>query len=216
MGRSSTINKVSRFDVMLLGDSGVGKTSLLMRIMDEKTIELKKTSNTTGPEQMIKTIVLPDAYIRLNICDTPGPERFIHLLRTYYKNCQGALLVYDIQNRKSFERVQDWVFTLREEISSEFVIVLAGNKMDMENNRHVSKEEAIQFATAHNCLFLETSAMSKENVSYTFKALVLALHNQQEERNKVAKNQVYSNEVDPDPEGRQNEQRRYFFHCSIC
>ncbi|XP_034101566.1 ras-related protein Rab-5A-like [Drosophila albomicans] len=214
MGRSSTIKKASRFDVLLLGDSGVGKTSLLMRMMDEKSIELKKTSNTAGPECVVETM-LPDTCIRLNICDILGQKCSIHL-RTYYKNCQGALLVYDIQNRKSFERVQDWVFTLREEISSELVIALAGNKVDMENNRHVSKEEAIQFATAHNCLFLETSAMSNENVSYTFKAIVLALHNQQEERNKVAKNQVSSNEVDPDPEGRKKKRGRYFFPCSNC
>ncbi|XP_062142890.1 ras-related protein Rab-5A-like [Drosophila sulfurigaster albostrigata] len=216
MGRFSTIKKVSRFDVMLLGDKEVGKTSLLSRLIDENSIELKKTSSTAGAENVVKTIVLPDAYIKLNICDTPGHERFIHLLRTYYQNCQGAILVYDIQNRETFEKVQDWVFTLREEISSDFVIALAGNKMDMENNRHVSKEEAKQFATVHNCLFLETSAKSNKNVSFIFKALVFALHNQKEERSKVVKNQVSSNEVDPEPEGMKKKRRRCFCLCSIC
>ncbi|KAH8391089.1 hypothetical protein KR215_006560 [Drosophila sulfurigaster] len=75
MGRFSTIKKVSRFDVMLLGDSEVGKTSLLSRLIDENSIELKETSSTAGAENVVKTIVLPDAYIRLNIFDTPGHER---------------------------------------------------------------------------------------------------------------------------------------------
>ncbi|MCJ8736943.1 hypothetical protein PDJAM_G00018200 [Pangasius djambal] len=154
------------FKLLLIGDSGVGKTCVLFRFSDD-------AFNTTfistiGIDFKIKTVELNGKRIKLQIWDTAGQERFHTITTSYYRGAMGILLVYDITNAKSFENISKWLRNIEEHANEDVERMLLGNKCDMEDMRVVSKAKGEQIASEHNIRFFETSAKANINIEKAF------------------------------------------------
>jgi small GTP-binding protein len=160
--------------VVLIGDSGVGKSNLVMRFTKNKY--QPNSMQTVGFEFATKTIRVGDRRIKAQIWDTAGQERFQSLTAAYYRNAVGAMIVYDITNRSSFENVTGWLGQVHEHAHENLVLLLVGNKCDLAHQpetRQVSTLEAARFAAKHSMEFLETSALDATNVVDAFKKLIV-------------------------------------------
>lgn len=163
------------FKLLLIGDSGVGKTCLLFRFSDD-------AFNTTfistiGIDFKIKTVELGGKKIKLQIWDTAGQERFHTITTSYYRGAMGIMLVYDITNAKTFENISKWLRNIDEHANEDVEKMILGNKCDMEDKRQVSKERGEAIAREHAIPFLETSAKANINVEKAFMDLAQAILN---------------------------------------
>lgn len=154
------------FKLLLIGDSGVGKTCLLFRFSED-------AFNTTfistiGIDFKIRTIELNGKRIKLQIWDTAGQERFRTITTAYYRGAMGIMLVYDITSEKSFENIKNWIRNIEEHASSDVERMILGNKCDMNDKRQVSKERGEKLAIDYGIKFLETSAKTSINVEESF------------------------------------------------
>jgi len=154
------------FKYIIVGDTAVGKSCLLLQFTDKRFQPVHDL--TIGVEFGSRTITIEDNQIKLQIWDTAGQEKFRSITRSYYRGAAGALLVYDITRRETFDHLQSWLEDCRRYSNQNIVIMLIGNKSDLENKRKVSKEEGEAFAKKHNLTFLETSAKTAENVEAAF------------------------------------------------
>ncbi|XP_065065140.1 ras-related protein Rab-22A-like [Rhopilema esculentum] len=152
--------------VCLLGDSGVGKSSLVLRFVSDRFDP--KQSATIGASFMSKTIGIDDQTVKFQIWDTAGQERYQALAPMYYRGAAAAIVVYDITNEASFNCVKKWVKELNQFGPKDIVIAIAANKKDLESNREVPREEGQQYAEGIDALFVETSALTAENVDTIF------------------------------------------------
>ncbi|CAL8294029.1 unnamed protein product [Boreogadus saida] len=154
------------FKLLLIGDSGVGKTCLLFRFSED-------AFNTTfistiGIDFKIRTIELNAKRVKLQIWDTAGQERFRTITTAYYRGAMGIMLVYDICNEKSFENIKNWIRNIEEHASSDVEKMILGNKCDISDRRQVSKDRGEKLAIDYGIKFLETSAKSSLNVEEAF------------------------------------------------
>jgi len=157
--------------LLIIGESGVGKSSLLLRFTDDAFDP--EQSATIGVDFKVKTITLNQDKIKLAIWDTAGQERFRTLTPSYYRGGQGAILVYDVTSRSSFEKVENWLNELETySTNHDIVKMLVGNKCDMSEEREVSKDEGVQCARTHRMMFIESSAKTREGVQCAFEELV--------------------------------------------
>lgn len=131
-----------RFKVVLLGEGRVGKTSILLRYTKGEYSE--KQVSTLQASYLDKKVMIGNVSVQLSIWDTAGQERFHALGPIYYRDASGALLVYDITDAESFNKVKNWVKELKKIVGNDIVIVIAGNKIDLEKNRNVVEREAIE------------------------------------------------------------------------
>ncbi|CAN6447734.1 unnamed protein product [Victoria cruziana] len=154
------------FKVVVIGDSAVGKSQLLNRF--SKNGFSDDCRATVGVEFQTKTLLIQRKLVKAQIWDTAGQERYKAITSAYYRGALGALLVYDITNRRSFDNVQRWLEELRATADRNLVIMLAGNKSDLENLRAVSTESGREFAEREGLFFLETSALDATNVEKAF------------------------------------------------
>ncbi|XP_066248672.1 ras-related protein Rab-39B isoform X2 [Euwallacea similis] len=169
-----------QFRLILIGDSTVGKSSLLKYFTDGKFAEV--SDPTVGVDFFARLIEVKDGTrIKLQLWDTAGQERFRSITKSYYRNSVGALLVYDICNRSSFEHIPQWMSEARHHIEPHRpVFALVGCKADLVSNggqREVSKEEAKSFADNHGLFFIESSAKSGLNVEDAFRAVTQVVYN---------------------------------------
>uniref|UniRef100_A0A7S3DJV3 Uncharacterized protein n=1 Tax=Palpitomonas bilix TaxID=652834 RepID=A0A7S3DJV3_9EUKA len=154
------------FKVVLIGDSGVGKSNLLSRFTrNEFNLESK---STIGVEFATRSIKVDGKVLKAQIWDTAGQERYRAITSAYYRGAVGALLVYDISKHASFENVQRWLEELRDHADANIVIMLVGNKSDLRHLRAVPTEEARGFAEKNSLSFIETSALDSTNVEMAF------------------------------------------------
>lgn len=157
------------FKLLLIGDSGVGKTCLIIRFADDN---FNSTYiSTIGIDFKIKTIDVGGKKIKLQVWDTAGQERFKTITTAYYRGAMGIILVYDITDEKSFENIQNWMKSIKENASATVERMLLGNKCDMESKRKVPKDKAEKLAKDHGIRFFETSAKSSLNVEEAFQTL---------------------------------------------
>mmetsp|Transcript_22746 Transcript_22746/g.31707 ORF Transcript_22746/g.31707 Transcript_22746/m.31707 type:complete len:202 (+) Transcript_22746:156-761(+) len=157
--------------LLLVGDSGVGKSSLLLRFTEDNFEDL---SPTIGVDFKLKFLTVGDKKLKLTIWDTAGQERFRTLTSSYYRGAQGIILAYDVTRRDTFENLSEiW---LREvdmySTVQEAVWMIVGNKIDQTADRAVSREEGVALARSHGCLFLECSAKNRTGVAQAFQELV--------------------------------------------
>ncbi|XP_059646354.1 ras-related protein RABA4d-like [Cornus florida] len=154
------------FKVVLIGDSAVGKTQLLSRFArNEFSLDSKAT---IGVEFQTKTIVIDHKTVKAQIWDTAGQERYRAVTSAYYRGAVGALLVYDMTKRQSFEHMARWLEELRGHADKSIIIMLIGNKCDLGSLRAVPVEDAQEFAERENLYFMETSALDATNVETAF------------------------------------------------
>ncbi|KAJ1721484.1 Ras- protein Rab-18 [Coemansia erecta] len=161
------------FKILIVGDSGVGKSSILLRFTDDHFLPPEETSATIGVDFKVKMYDVDDQRYKLTIWDTAGQERFRTLTSSYYRGAQGVILVYDVSNRQSFESLDTWVDELNTYCSNEDVVkMIIGNKIDKEAERQVSRKEGSEYARKHQTLFLECSAKTKIGVQQAMGELV--------------------------------------------
>ena len=162
------------FKVVLIGDSGVGKSNLLSRFTrNEFNLESK---STIGVEFATKSIKADGKTIKAQIWDTAGQERYRAITSAYYRGAVGALLVYDISKHPTFVNVERWLKELRDHADGNIVIMLVGNKSDLRHLRAVSTEEAMAFAESNGVAFIETSALDSTGVDNAFQRILTEIY----------------------------------------
>jgi len=162
------------FKIVLVGDSAVGKSNLLSRFAyDEFDLDSKAT---IGVEFAPKNLEIDGKVVKAEVWDTAGQERFRAVTSAYYHGAVGALLVYAINARASFENAQRWLDELRTKAAEDMQIILVGNKSDLKDQREVTTEEGEAFARKNSVMFIETSALDKFHVEDAFKQLVTAIY----------------------------------------
>jgi len=162
------------FKVVLIGDSGVGKSNLLSRFTrNEFNLESK---STIGVEFATRSIQVDGKTIKAQIWDTAGQERYRAITSAYYRGAVGALLVYDISKATTYENVERWLKELRDHADSNIVVMLVGNKSDLRHLRAVPTEDAQSFAETNNVSFIETSALDSSNVENSFTNILTEIY----------------------------------------
>lgn len=154
------------FKFLIIGSAGVGKSCILHQFMENKFKQ--DAHHTIGVEFGSKIVNIGGKTIKLQIWDTAGQERFRSVTRSYYRGAAGALLVYDITSRETYNNLTSWLTDARTLASPNIVIILLGNKKDLEADREVTFLEASRFAQENELIFLETSASTGENVEEAF------------------------------------------------
>lgn len=158
------------FKIVLIGDSGVGKSNLLSRFTkNEFNLESK---TTIGVEFAQKSLIIDGKTIKAQIWDTAGQERYRAITSAYYRGAVGALLVYDVCKPTSFENVERWLKELKDHADSQTVVMLVGNKNDLKHLRAVRTEEGAAYSQKHNISFIETSALDATNVNLAFERIL--------------------------------------------
>jgi len=155
------------FKYIIVGDMGVGKSCLLHQFTDQKF--LADSSHTIGVEFGMRMVETNGKTIKLQIWDTAGQERFRAVTRNYYRGAAGALLVYDVTRRSTYQNLSTWLSDARRHLTNpNTVIMLVGNKTDLAKQRQVTFEEATKFAEENGLIFIETSAKTGDGVEETF------------------------------------------------
>lgn len=155
------------FKYIVIGDTGTGKSCLLLQFTDKRFQHVHDL--TVGVEFGSRNVTIAQKKaIKLQIWDTAGQESFRSITRSYYRGACAALLLYDITRRDSFLHLTQWLEEVQRTANPEIVIMLVGNKIDLEHRRAVTTNEGREFARKHNLIFIETSAKSSANVEAAF------------------------------------------------
>ena len=157
--------------ILLIGDSKVGKSSILERYICGNYQENYKPSK--GIDYKSKFLDLVDGNkIKFQIWDTSGHERFLSIIKTYFKAANGFILIYDITNEESFFNLSNWIADIKKETIEPVPIILVGNKIDDDKNRKIKKKEGVKFSKNNGLLFYECSAKSGKNVENIFNEII--------------------------------------------
>ncbi|KAH7679155.1 Small GTPase superfamily ARF/SAR type protein [Dioscorea alata] len=178
-------NKNKNAKLVLLGDVGTGKSSLVLRFVKGQFIEFQES--TIGAAFFSQTVSVNDESVKFEIWDTAGQERYHSLAPMYYRGAAAAIIVYDLTNPASFTRAKKWVQELQAQGNANTIMALAGNKADMLEARKVTEEEAKTYAQENGLFFMETSAKTALNVNDIFY--------------EIAKKLVQAQTVAPNPSG---------------
>ena len=184
------------YKIVLVGDSGVGKTNIMLRYLN-KEFNIN-TKATVGVEFGSKNIIIDKKVIKGQIWDTAGQERYRAITSAYYKGAHGAFVVYDITLKESFEAVDKWINDLRSNTDERLEIILIGNKSDLEEKRQVTKEEGEEKAKEKEVAFMETSALNCNNIEKAFNEIlnkVYLAYKPQEKKSEGGFIESYSKEV---------------------
>ncbi|XP_008787322.2 ras-related protein Rab5A-like isoform X2 [Phoenix dactylifera] len=159
-------NNIKSAKLVLLGDAGTGKSSLVLRFVKGQFVEFQES--TIGAAFFSQTLAVNDQTVKFEIWDTAGQERYHSLAPMYYRGAAAAVIVYDITNWATFMRARKWVQELQAQGSPSTIMALAGNKADLLEARQVSAEEAQTYAQENGLFFMETSAKTASNVNDIF------------------------------------------------
>merc|ERR1711937_803762 len=192
-------NKIFQFKLVLLGDSAVDKSSLVLRFVRGQFFEYQES--TIGAAFLTQTVALNDTTVKFEIWDTAGQERYHSLAPMYYRGAAAAIVVYDITNSDSFTRAKNWVRELQRQGSPNVVIALAGNKNDLASKRKVQPEEATQYADENGIFFMETSAKTAANVNELFVAIARKLPKNTPQPRPGGQGLVINNDTAPGKKG---------------
>lgn len=173
MAHAGYSNPLKKFKLVFLGEQSVGKTSLITRFMYDSFDNTYQA--TIGIDFLSKTMYLEDRTVRLQLWDTAGQERFRSLIPSYIRDSSVAVVVYDITNRKTFENTRKWVDDVRGERGNDVIIVLVGNKTDLNDKREITQAQGEEEAKKNNLMFIETSAKVGHNVKTLFRRIAQAL-----------------------------------------
>ncbi|MHA1442969.1 MAG: Rab family GTPase [Candidatus Heimdallarchaeota archaeon] len=180
------------FKVIIVGAGKVGKTSLTIRFAEDRFRE--SYLPTLGVDFLTKNLTIDEKKIKLQLWDTGGQEFVISLLPFYYTGAHGGVLVYDMTNRNSFNSLDYWLKQIRQN-AGDIPLVLAGNKIDILDQRKVTEEEGRSFAESRNLLYLETSAKTGVSIPDLFDTLVKVIIGKEDKKTKKTKTE------DKDDEG---------------
>ena len=160
---------IHTFKILTIGESGVGKTCILRRFVEDKF--LKNHLATIGIDFKTKNIIVDGVQVKLKIWDTAGQERFRNITNQYYKGADGIILVYDVTERTSFEKIREWMNQITQNTTrGEIGLVLLGNKCDAEP-REISENDGIELGKELGIQYFEASAMNSVNIKESFNYL---------------------------------------------
>ncbi|KAK0423751.1 hypothetical protein QR680_008309 [Steinernema hermaphroditum] len=160
--------------VVLVGDSGVGKSNLLLRFTQDRFNP--ESRHTIGVEFTIRDVQIDGKTVKAQIWDTAGQDRFRAITPFYYRGAMGALLVYDITKHTSYQHIERWLKELRDHCDRNIVVMLVGNKRDLRHLRTVPTFEARAFAERNQLHFIETSALDSTNVETAFMSILTEIY----------------------------------------
>ena len=163
-----------KIKIIVVGDSGVGKTNLINRFASDKFDINSKA--TIGVEFVYKTLKINKEVIKVEVWDTAGQERYRAITSSYYKGAKGAIIVYDITNEDSFNNVESWMNEVTKKGKTDMQFLLVGNKKDLINDRKVTEQKGIDKAKELNMNLFEASALEKTNVNEAFNYLVKEIY----------------------------------------
>ena len=155
--------------LLLLGDSSVGKTSILLKYISNKFDE--SSISTVGVDYMDKIIDYNKFKIKLQIWDTSGEEKFRTITKNFYRNADGLLVVFDLTKKESYDHIRSWINEAKEN-NDKLKTILIGNKLDLKDERIVAIDVAKQFAEKNNLKYIETSAKDGTNINESFQAII--------------------------------------------
>ncbi|KAI8089427.1 ras family-domain-containing protein [Halteromyces radiatus] len=181
-------NPLKKFKLVFLGEQSVGKTSLITRFMYDTFDNTYQA--TIGIDFLSKTMYMSNRTLRLQLWDTAGQERFRSLIPSYIRDSSVCVVVYDITSRASFINTSKWIDDVRAERGMDVIIVLVGNKTDLNDKRQVSVEEGDNKAKEYNIMFIETSAKAGYNVKTLFRKIGGALPGIENELNEEQTDQL--------------------------
>ncbi|XP_063904840.1 uncharacterized protein LOC135123912 [Zophobas morio] len=162
-----------RHKVIVLGNQGVGKTSIITRYVQKSY--LNNTTPTVGGSLFVHRLVVDNFPIKLEVWDTAGQERYRSVVSMFYRGTNAAIIVFDVTSQQTFESVQEWVAELKTIVESPMVLCVVGNKIDLRENRQVTRDEAYQYARSIGASYHECSAMQDQGVEVIFDNLARAL-----------------------------------------
>ena len=182
-----TLKEELKFKVVIVGDSGVGKTNLVRRFINN--VFTKDTKATVGVEFMSKNFIVDNKVIKLELWDTAGQERYKAITAAYYKGAKGALIVYDVTSKETFDNVDKWHNDLTTKGSPNINIIMVGNKTDLKDKIVINTDMSQKKAQFLQVPFMETSALDASNVKEAFYLLIqkmyLSLINKSKEEKKI-------------------------------
>ena len=204
-----------KLKLIILGDSGVGKTNIINRYVKDSFITNSKA--TVGVEFFVKTYRVNNDIIKLEIWDTAGQERYKSITSAYYKGSRGVLLVYDITRLSTFEDVEKWMNEICERIKGSLKIMLIGNKSDLIEDRKITTEMAIEKAKLLNIPLLETSALNSDNIQKAFENILKEMYKEFKKEIEKEKYIINNNSIKLDINANEKtiEKKRAFKKCCI-
>ena len=179
---SGELKEDYKLKVVVVGDSGVGKTNLIKRFVSNTYNP--NTKATVGVEFLSKSYKINDQVFKIEIWDTAGQERYKSITAAYYKGAKGALIVYDITQKDSFENINKWMSEVRDKSTKDLKILIVGNKTDLVNERQVSTEEALSKAKELESPVMEASALDGNNVKAAFYDLLKEMYKEIKKKNR--------------------------------
>ena len=191
--------------LLVIGDSSVGKTSLITRYTNGTFKE--EYLATVGLDYYSKNEEINNQAIQIKLWDTAGQERFKALTQNYFRNAEGVLLAFDVTNEESFNNLKDWISSIKINMEAKNIflpLIVVGNKIDMENDREITKEEAEKFASENKYKYFETSAKTGEGVDEAVKELINLVLNQ----NQVDEQKIEARKSVPLKDNNQKEEKK--------
>jgi small GTP-binding protein len=170
------------FKLLIVGESGVGKTCILLRFADNSFEET--FLSTIGVDFKVKEILVENKKVKLQIWDSAGQERFRNITMSYYRNCSGIIVVYDVTSHDTFEKVPEWISEVRRYVPT-VPLVVVGNKCDLVDKRKVTYEEGQELAKSLGLILLETSAKTNQNIEDAFQQVAVQLIKEAESKPKT-------------------------------
>lgn len=200
------------FKLLLIGDTGVGKTCVLFRFSDDA---FNATFiSTIGIDFKIRTIELDGKKIKLQIWDTAGQERFRTITTAYYRGAMGILLVYDVTNEKTFDNIKTWIRNIETHASEDVEKMIIGNKCDNHEKRTISKAAGEALAAEYKVEFLETSAKANINVEEAFVKIARAIKSKMDNRTTGVTNNNQKPQLRPSQDTGKKKSG-FFSNCTI-
>ena len=196
---NSNVKEEYKFKVVVVGDSGVGKTNLIKRFINDTYN--KDSKATVGVEFLSKTYLINQEVFKIEIWDTAGQERYKSITAAYYKGAKGAMIVYDVTNQTSFDNVDNWANEIKEKAARNINLMIVGNKTDLTDKIVVTSEVATEKAKALEIPIMETSALDSTNVKEAFYQLLREMYKSVKELMKEYEQKQAGTPVEQDSNG---------------
>ena len=189
-----------KIKIVIIGDSGVGKTNLLKRFISNSFTQ--NTKATVGVEFTSKSYKINDQIFKIELWDTAGQERYKSITAVYYKGAKGVLVVYDTTSKTSFDNIDKWLGEIKDKSSEDIKLMIIGNKIDLKEFREVSNEQALNKAKVLGIPLMETSALDSTNVKEAFHYFLKEIYKDMRNKNKNIGNDFENkNGIDLDTKG---------------